>query len=75
MLIYSDDKKTVIEASCLRVERVVGGGKNGKYVISGWRNAIGEGVVCAQYATEEEAVNGLENAFKAIADGAGYYIF
>lgn len=75
MLVYSYDKKTVIEASCLRVDKNLSGKKDSKYIISGWRNALGEVVVCAQYATEEEAINGLENAFRAFADGASYYIF
>lgn len=74
MLVYSYDKKTVIDVNCLKVDRSLDGVKDGKYVISGWKNAVSEGVV-SRYATEEEAINGLENAFKAFADGAVYYIF
>lgn len=75
MLVYSYDKKTVVDATCLTVERNPGGGKDGKFVIIGWRNSIGEGVICSRFATEEDAINELENAFKAFADDSSYYIF
>ena len=64
MLVYSYDKKTVVDATCLTVERNPGGGKDGKFVIRGSR-----------FATEEDAINELENAFKAFADDSSYYIF
>lgn len=75
MLVYSFDKKAIADVSCLIVERNVGGGKDGKFVIRGYRNSIGEGVVCSRFDNEEDAIRELENAFKAFSDKSAYYIF
>ncbi len=75
MLVYSHDKKTIIEASCLMVQKNIVGGKGGKYIIGGWRNALGDVVVCEQYPDEQSAIEALEKVFKAFADGASYYTF
>ena len=75
MLIYSLDRKCVIDAKVLQVTRNLGGGKDGKYVIS----ALGIGgmntAVVAQFSDEKTAIDALEKAYTAFAEGAKAYKF
>lgn len=75
MLVYSFDKKSVVDASLLQVQRNLGGGKEAKYIISASRDALGETVVMAQFADEKTAVDALERAFRAFEEGAVSYRF
>ncbi len=74
MLIYSSNKKSVIEARLLQVQRNIGGGKDGKYMIIAYPEGMGT-VIAATFADEKTAVDALEKAFKAFADGASSYCF
>lgn len=76
MLIYSNDKKSVVEASMLQVQRNIGGGKDGKYMIIDCSDRMGTAVViAATFPDEKTAVDALEKAFRAFSEGALSYCF
>lgn len=76
MLIYSSDKKSVVEASMLQVQRNIGGGKDGKYMIIACSDRMGTAVViAATFPDEKTAVDALEKAFGAFSEGASSYRF
>lgn len=74
MIIFSQDRKTVMDCSVLTVDRSFGGGKDAKYAILG---RTGESVVTvmAAYPEEKNAVDALEKAYDAFAEGASSYKF
>lgn len=74
MLIYSSDKKSVVEARLLQVQRNIGGGKDGKYMIIAYPEGMGT-VIAATFPDEKTATDALEKAFRAFAEGALSYIF
>lgn len=74
MLIYSQDRKSVADAKSLVVQRNLGGGKDGKYMITAGLDGVGV-VVAAAYPDEKSAVDALEKAYRAFADGAAAYKF
>lgn len=74
MLIFSQDKKNVIDAKLLRVQRNLGGGKDGKFIILASSAGIGS-TIGAAFRDEKTALDALEKAYKAFADGAVSYEF
>ena len=72
MLIYSQDRKSVVEADVIQVQKNISG--EYKYIISASSGARGA-IVAAKYAEEKDAVDALEKAYQAFADGAGAYRF
>lgn len=73
MLIYSRDRKSIVNANLLQIQRNYGG-KNEKFCIM----AIGEStgpVIAAGYSEEKLAVDAMEKAYNAFADGAVSYKF
>lgn len=75
MLIFSQDKKSVIDAKILYVQRNLGGGKDGKFMISACAEGMGMQVVAAVFADEKNALDTLEKAYRAFSDGAASYSF
>ncbi|MCM1165973.1 MAG: hypothetical protein NC299_07670 [Lachnospiraceae bacterium] len=75
MLIYSQDRKSVVWAKTLRVERNIGGGKDAKYMILACAEGIGGQVIAATYPEEKLAMDVLEKVYAAFADGAAVYKF
>lgn len=74
MLIYSKDRKSIVNANLIQVQRNLGGGKSEKYLIS----AVGEStgaVILSCYPEEKLAVDALEKIYNAFADGAASYKF
>ena len=69
MLIYSQSRKKIADCAAISVERIVGGGKEGKFA--------GFGTMCdgilAVYPDEKTAVDELEKIFAAFESGAGSY--
>lgn len=74
MLIYTQDKKNVIEAKLLQVQRNIGGGKDGKFMILASAEGMGQ-AIAAVFPDEKTALDALEKAFRAFSDGASSYIF
>lgn len=74
MLIFSADRKKIIKATTLSVTKNFGGKKEEKWAIV----AEHEGVlhaIAAVFADEKTAVDALEKAFAAFAEGARTYKF
>lgn len=74
MLIYSQDKKSVVDARLLQVQRNIGGGKDAKYAVVAFGESTGQ-VIAAQFADEKTALDVLEKAFQAFESGAASYRF
>ena len=75
MLVLSCDRKSVIDAKVLQVTRNLGGGKDGKYVISALVIGGIRTAVVAQFPDEKTAIDALEKAYTAFAEGAKAYKF
>lgn len=75
MLIFSQDRKSVLDASTLQIQRNLGGGKEAKYCIAAYRIGLGETTVAAVFPDEKTAVDALEKVYTAFADGAKAYRF
>ena len=76
MLVYSFDRKIIVKARQLQVQKSIGGKKEAKYVIVAFGGGgIGEVVAVAQFAEEKLAMDALEKAYQAFADGAKCYRF
>lgn len=73
MLVYSQNKKNIVDAKSLEVQRVIGGTKSSKYAIM----AFGEStqVIAAQFPDEKTALDTLEKVFQAFESGAKSYRF
>lgn len=74
MLIFTQDKKSIVKARTLQIQRNIGGGKDGKYMISACPEGVGA-VIAATFPDEKTALDALEKAFRAFADGASSYCF
>lgn len=74
MLIFSQDKKALIKASSLQVQRNLGGGKDAKYMIIASPEGLGQ-VIVAAFADEKTAIDTLEKVYRAFAEGAASYSF
>lgn len=74
MLIYSQDRKSVIDARLLQVQRIIGGKKDAKYVILAFGESTGE-IIASQFVDEKTALDALEKAFQAFEGGAKTYRF
>ena len=74
MLVFSQDRKTVIKAKSLSVQRNLGGKKEEKYVITAWGGEL-SGVCVATFPDEKTALDALEKAFAAFENGARTYRF
>lgn len=77
MLIFSQDKKNIIEAKQLQIQRNLGGGKDGKFIILANSAGIGSTIsmIAAAFPDEKTALDALEKAYKAFADGAKSFDF
>lgn len=75
MLIYSLDRKTILKASKLTVTKNYGGKKEAKWAITAESKGGFQAVVAAVFTEEKNAVDALEKAFEAFANGAAAYKF
>lgn len=73
MLVYSQDRKSVLDADTIQVQKNISG-KEAKYIISASAGARGA-VVMGQYIEEQDAVEALEKVYEAFAGGAAAYKF
>ncbi len=75
MYIYSLDRKTIIKASKLSVQKNYGTRKDPKFAIVA-ENAGGlQAVIAGLYPDEKTAIDALEKAYQTFADGAKFYKF
>lgn len=75
MLIYSLDRKTILKASTLAVTKNYGGKKEAKWAITAESKSGLQAVTAAVFAEEKTAIDALEKAFEAFANGASAYKF
>lgn len=73
MLVYSQDRKSVLDADTIQIQKNISG-KEAKYIISASAGARGA-IVMGQYLEEEDAAHALEKVFDAFAGGAAAYKF
>lgn len=77
MIIYSQDRKRVMDCVTLAVSKNYGAKKEEKYAIigtAGFASGI-DGNVFALYPDEKTAIDELEKAYNAFAEGARSYKF
>lgn len=75
MLIYTQDRKNIVDARLFMVQRNIGGGKDGKYMIIACASGIGGQAIAGAYPDEKTAMDALEKVYAAFADGAKTYKF
>lgn len=78
MLIISQDRKRVMECTTLGVTKNFGAKKDEKYAIigtTGFSGALEGSYTLALYPDEKTAMDELEKAFNAFAEGAASYKF
>lgn len=73
MLVYSQDRKSVLDADTIQIQKNISG-KEAKYIISASAGARGA-IVMGQYLEEEDATHELEKVFDAFSGGAAAYKF
>ena len=74
MMIFSKDRKKMIDCTAISVERNFGGGKDGKYALVGSADfgTTSDGIL-AVYSDEKTALDELEKIFAAAENGAKFY--
>lgn len=75
MLIFSHDRKSVVDASFLAVQKNLGGGKDAKFSIAACGEGFGQSALVANFPDEKTAIDALEKIYTAFADGATAYKF
>lgn len=74
MIIFSKDKKLLADCVMVNVTRNLGGGKDGKYILSGSAGfSTGGTQVLAAYADEKSAMDDLEKIYAAFSAGEKAY--
>ncbi len=75
MLIFSYDKKNLMDCVRVSVEKNLGGKKDEKYFLVGWGMGIGNlsTPTLGKYSDEESAKAELEKIYEAFANGATAY--
>lgn len=78
MLVYSQDRKRVMECTTLGISRNIGAKKEEKYSVigtTGFSGALEGSYTLALFPDEKSAMDELEKAFNAFAQGASSYKF
>lgn len=75
MLIYAQDRKSVLDAKLLQIAKNIGGPKDKKYFIMASGSSTLGTVCVAGFPDEKAAADALEKVFKAFEDGAKAYKF
>lgn len=75
MLIFSYDKKSLIDCARISVEKNLGGKKDEKFFLVGWGLGIANLATptLGKYPDEESAKAELEKIYEAFANGATAY--
>jgi hypothetical protein len=72
MIIMSSDRKNIVDARLVSIQKNFGGAKNEKFFIMARFGSAG--VVVGRYSDEKSAADELEKIYRAFADGAASYI-
>ncbi len=72
MIIFSQDKKRMVDCKKVVVERNIGGGKDAKYVLIAYLSDLG-GDIVGSYPEEKNALDELEKIYAAFEAGAKTY--
>ncbi|MGN1339895.1 MAG: hypothetical protein ACI4WS_06350 [Oscillospiraceae bacterium] len=78
MLVFSQDRKRVMECTTLRVSRNIGAKKDEKYSITGsgvFNDSLDNCYTLALFPDEKTAMDELEKVYNAFAEGATSYKF
>lgn len=78
MLVFSQDRKRVMDCVSLAITRNFGGKKDGKYAIigtAGFGTELDANSIMALFPDEKTAMDELEKVFTAFAEGASSYKF
>lgn len=75
MLIFSYDKKNLVDCARITIEKNIGGKKDEKFFLVGWGIGIGNlsTPTLGKYSDEESAKTELERIYEAFANGANAY--
>lgn len=73
MLIFTKDRKRIVECSSISVSKSFGGGKDAKFVLSGSGITGLDAAMLAAYPDEKTAMDELEKLFTAFENGAAAY--
>ncbi len=72
MIIFSQDRKSIVDCKVAEVTRNLGGGKDAKYIITARTSDIG-GVIVGSYPEEKNAMDELEKIYAAFEAGTKTY--
>lgn len=78
MLIFSQDRKRIMDCVSLEITKNFGGKKDEKYAIvgaAGLGSDVGFNNIMALFPDEKTAMDELEKVFAAFAEGASSYKF
>lgn len=73
MLIFSQDRKKIVDCFSVTVTRNFGGGKDGKFAIVGHSLGTEFDGVLGSFSDEKTAMDELEKIFQAFEGGAKSY--
>lgn len=76
MIIFAQDRKTLIDASMVTINKNIGGKKDEKYFLIGWGAGIGSALstpTLGKYPDEKTAMDELEKIYAAFEAGAATY--
>lgn len=74
MIIFAQNKKTLVDCDKISVERNIGGKKDEKYSLVGWVGATGLTTpTLGAYPDEKTAMDELEKICAAFSEGARIY--
>lgn len=74
MIIFSQDRKTLVDTNMVTVNKNIGGKKDEKYCLVGWATGVRLDVpTLGAYPDEKSAIDELEKICAAFTDGAKTY--
>ena len=78
MLVFSQDRKRVMDCNTIRISKNFGAKKDEKYAITGsgvFNDTLDNNYTLALFPDEKSAMDELEKVFNAFAEGAASYKF
>lgn len=75
MIIFTQDKKGIVDCARISIEKNLGGKKDEKFLLIGWVSAISNLTTptLGKYSDEDSAKAELEKIYEAFANGANAY--
>ena len=69
MIIFAQDRKSIVDCKIVNITRNLGGGKEAKYILTASASGFGT-VTVGSYPEEKNAMDELEKIYAAFAAGA-----